>query len=106
MGVTPIPLTYVILQKSGRELMIVINDKTKRIVGLGPGTLMGLMHKDGPNELAGFLAAGWEEIFRGERGAYYERIQAVRTMHRKKLSSKAEVHRKRTGLSVQEEEKD
>lgn len=94
-----------ILQRSGNELTIGWNDKTKRIVEV-PLILSGMLHKDGPAQLAELLAAGWKEIFRGDWRDYNERIQNMRKMHRKKLSKATEVRRGYQRLSVHEEEED
>jgi hypothetical protein len=103
--VIPIPLVYVTLQRSGNELTIGWNDTTKRIVEV-PLILSGMLHKDGPAQLAELLGAGWKEIFRGDWRDYYERIQNMHKMHRKKLSKATEVRRGYQRLSVHEEEED
>jgi hypothetical protein len=100
------PLTYVILQKSGKELTIVWNNNSKRIVMVKPRTLLNLYYKDGLKEFAGFLAAGWREEFRGSREEYNEHIQTMRDMHRAKLQERASKAGKVERIHVQKKKED
>jgi hypothetical protein len=98
------PETCIVLQKSGKTLMIEWNNKTKRIVMVEPHILRGLLYHDGPSELAAFLTAGWKEIGRGEGS--YEQLQIMREMYREKLSEIPKARGRPKRIPVHEEEKD
>ncbi len=86
--------------------MIEWNNKTKRIVQVVPGTLRYLLYHDAPNELAGFLAAGWKEIYREVKEGSYEQLEVMRAMYRKKLSKIPKVSKRVKRVPVPEEETD
>ena len=106
MGLSNLKYTYVVLQKSGRTITIAWNDKSKKIVMVRPGSLSSLMYKDGPTELSSFLMAGWKEKSRGDWSGMNEQIQAMREVHRKKLSSRARVSKQDGGVPVPKETPD